>query len=359
MIRNLREAILFLNICRITNLKIINLVSDGNIYKLINIKKHMIKTLLFFNDRERKLLEDMFDSFNADFINDKLYSLSINYLTIVDKNYPQNLLNIYDAPAIIYYKGKFPKRLDNILAIVGNRKSSEYGKWAVEKIVKELADYDVQIVSGMALGIDRFAHLAAINNKIPTIGVLASSLEIRYPKSNNDLYDLMNDQLLISEFPLDTNPIKRNFVFRNRIISALAFGTLVVEAQEKSGSLITAKYALEQDRMVYAIPGNINALNSQGTNKLIKNGAKLIQDAEDIVNEIPYINEIRKIKAMKQIKLDRKIDQEIYALLEDKILSVNDISNLTPYSISEIYQSLFNLENKKLVNKLDANYYSR
>ena len=124
MIRNLREAILFLNICRITNLKIINLVSDGNIYKLINIKKHMIKTLFFFNDRERKILEDMLDSFNADYINDKLYSLSIKYLTIVDKNYPQNLLNIYDAPAIIYYKGKFPKRLDNILAIVGNRKSS-------------------------------------------------------------------------------------------------------------------------------------------------------------------------------------------------------------------------------------------
>ena len=164
-------------------------------------------TLNFLTSNEIQKLLSIYSKFDMDKYKAQLYSRNINYSTILDETFPEKLKNICNPPAVIFYKGK----LDIIacaVAIVGSRKATEYGKWATKKLVKELSRYDVTIVSGMALGIDRCAHEEALHNKLHTCGVLASSLDIEYPSSNSDLYKAMKGQLLISEFGLATEPLK-------------------------------------------------------------------------------------------------------------------------------------------------------
>lgn len=272
--RDLREVLLFFNYIKFSNHRVIELLENGFLVNLIDTKNNFIKNFDFLESNEIEVILSQFNKFSIErYLND-LYKLNIKFTTILDKNYPEKLKNIYNPPIILYYKGKSLDVLKNPLAIVGTRKPTSYGIWSVKKIVSELKKYDIQIVSGMALGIDFYAHNEAINNDIFTIGVLASSLEYEYPKTNHHLYEKMRSQLLISEFPLGTPPLKLNFVLRNRIISGISFATLVIEAAEKSGSLITANYAIEQSRHVFAVPGNINSIYSMGCNHLIKKRGK-------------------------------------------------------------------------------------
>ncbi|MFH2137970.1 MAG: DNA-processing protein DprA [Candidatus Omnitrophota bacterium] len=212
--------------------------------------------------------------------------LGIHVISLLDAEYPQTLKNIYDPPAVLYVKGD-TRCLSNLsVAIVGCRKASTYGLKQAEKIAGELSQNGVCVVSGMARGIDTAAHKGALAARGKTVAVLGSGLSVVYPPENQGLFEKIAKQgAVISEFSLQSSPVKSNFPRRNRIISGLSKAVVVVEAMRQSGSLITADFALEQGREVYAVPGAANSLNAQGTNKLIKEGAKLVENAQDILEE--------------------------------------------------------------------------
>jgi DNA processing protein len=213
-------------------------------------------------------------------------TLGVAIITCQDPLYPKNLLNIYDYPPFLYMKGSLcPEEIG--VAIVGSRLASTYGKYVTEKLSRELALKGITIVSGLARGIDSAAHRGALAGKGRTIAVLGSGLDIVYPPENEALAaDIAAQGALVTEYPFGTPPNAPNFPARNRLISGISLGVVVVEAGEKSGSLITARIASEQGRSVFAVPGAIESAGSRGTNRLIKQGAKLIENVGDILEEI-------------------------------------------------------------------------
>lgn len=216
--------------------------------------------------------------------------MDIQEINIEDREYPTELKKIYDPPLKLYVLGNNKLLNKKAVAIVGSRKATEYGKMVALQFAKDLSKKGINIISGLALGIDTYAHLGTLQyiNKGKTIAVLGSGLDKIYPSQNIGLAKkiIKSGGCIITEYPLGTKPEKLHFPQRNRIISGLAKGILVVEAGEKSGALITADFALEQGKEVFAIPGNIVNNNSIGTNNLIKQGAKLITNCEEIVEEI-------------------------------------------------------------------------
>ena len=213
----------------------------------------------------------------------------IEELKITDNEYPRNLKEIYAPPRTIYVLGNKQLLNQTGIAIVGSRDSTEYGKYISSKIARELAEKGINIISGLAIGIDEYAHIGALQqNKGKTIAVLGSGIDQIYPKQNIELARkiIKAEGCIISEYPIGTKPEKKNFPQRNRIISAISQGILVVEAGEKSGALITAEFGLEQGKEIFAVPGDITKENSKGTNLLIKDGAKLVLSSQDILEEI-------------------------------------------------------------------------
>jgi len=226
---------------------------------------------------------------NPDWEMERLAKEKIDLITIQDKNYPKLLKEIYSPPALLYVKGTLKLEDKFALGIVGTRKLSAYGRQITPLITADLAQSGLTIVSGLAKGIDTLAHQAALQAKGRTIAVLGSGINKAniYPFVNQQLAEeISQNGAVISEFSIDTEPLPQHFPQRNRIISGLSLGTLVIEAPEKSGALITAKDALEQNRSVFAIPGPIYSPNSLGPNNLIKMGAKLVSQANDILQEL-------------------------------------------------------------------------
>lgn len=267
-----REKIEILKLCKPE--KIWNMQEKE--LKKLNLKEKIILEIL--SDENKKNLERYFNYIEKN---------NIKLIYFYDKRYPSKLKNISKFPAYIYVRGNLENLYEDNVAIVGSRKASLYGTNIAKKIAKNLADKNINIVSGLAIGIDKYAHLGALESKIgKTIAVIAtgvSDFEI-YPYENKRLFEriLENNGTIVSEFRIGTKPEKYNFPLRNRIISALSEKIIVVEAKENSGSLITAEYALEQGKDVYAVPGNITSENSIGTNNLIKEGAYLFSKIEDI-----------------------------------------------------------------------------
>lgn len=213
---------------------------------------------------------------------------NIDIITILDEEYPQKLRNIYDPPACIFIKGN-KDVLNNIaISIIGCRQCTNYGMNIAKCIAYNLSKNNINIISGMAKGIDSYAHMGAVNAKKTTIAVLGCGLDIIYPKENLKLFNdiLENNGAIISEYLIGTKPEKMNFPARNRIVSALSDGIVVIEARKRSGTLITVDFALEQGKEVYVVPGNVNSPQSVGTNELIKEGAKCITCASDIIEDL-------------------------------------------------------------------------
>lgn len=210
-------------------------------------------------------------------------------LILSDQRYPKLLRETYDPPIVIYALGNFVTAFSQpCIAVVGSRRCSTYGRNVAEKLSRELAERGVTIISGLARGIDSAAHRGAIEGGGLTVAVMGTGLDSVYPKENSKLAASIIEQgALITEFPLATPPVSQNFPFRNRVISGLALGVLVVEGAERSGSLITARLAYEQGRDVFAVPGNITSAKSFGPNYLIKDGAKLVQTWRDVIEELP------------------------------------------------------------------------
>lgn len=269
---------------------------------------------------------------------------SIKFVSLGSPNYPVNLKHIDYPPILLYYKGELIPADECAIAIVGSRKFTEYGRLATKEIASQLSKASVTIVSGMAKGIDSFAHIAAIDNHGRTLAVLGSGINVIYPAENFNLYyKIIDNGAVISEFQPDANAFKSNFPLRNRIVSGLSLGVLVVEAGIKSGSMITAKLAGEQGRDVFAIPGNIFNPNSVGSNNLIKDGAKMVTSCDDILEEL-HMN-IRNIISVKtQVNVNFKINlpdnqKEVFDIFSDSPIHFNvllDSIDISPQQLSSI-----------------------
>jgi DNA processing protein len=217
----------------------------------------------------------------------RLNKLEIDTLTINDKSYPKNLKEIEDCPFVLYVKGKLKEKDEKAIAVIGSRKMTNYGKSTVFKIVSDLVKRKVTIVSGLARGVDTEAHKTTINSSGRTLAVLGSGLDFIYPPENKILSEeIVKRGALISEYPLGYPPFPQNFLQRNRIVAALSKGVLVIEGAERSGTLVTASYAANYGRNVFAVPGDISSPLSFAPNFLIKNGAKVITEGEDILEEL-------------------------------------------------------------------------
>jgi DNA processing protein len=298
-------------------------------------------------------------------------------VTYQDSSYPKYLLNIYDFPVLLYVKGTLSN--DDIhVAVVGSRMASTYGKFTTEKICRELAIKGVTVVSGLARGIDSAAHRGALAGKGRTIAVLGCGLDIIYPPENEKLFmEIAARGAVITEFPFGTQPNAPNFPSRNRIISGMSLGVVVMEAGEKSGSLITARIALDQGREVFAVPGSIDSAGSRGTHQLIRQGAKLIENVHDILEEIlPQLGGDRErhkqetnVPLPGEIANNHKItcssskktlsDNEIFVLnvISPGKTDVDTIIVKTGFSAGNVLKILLNLELQGFITQLPGKLY--
>ena len=252
--------------------------------KIYTLKKEEILQIKGFNEI---LAENIICKENKENIEKQIESLqkqNIKFLTIKDKEYPRILKTIYDYPICIYVKGNETIFNTPAIGMVGCRECTSYGEKVAQYFAYHLAKRNINIISGLAKGIDSQSHIGAIKAKGTTIGVVGNGLDMVYPKENQYLYDkiIEEDGAIISEYPLGTKPEKMNFPARNRMISGMSKGIIVIEAKKKSGTLITVDFALEQGRDVYVVPGNIDEMNSVGTNNLIKQGAQMVTTYKDI-----------------------------------------------------------------------------
>ncbi len=289
----------------------------------------------------------------------KLHNKGIHLITIDDSEYPARLKNIFDPPYGLYVRGKLPDENRPIISVVGARNCSDYGKHVALKLSKELSSAGIQIISGLAFGIDGYAHQGSLSSGGDTFGILGCGIDICYPKENFSLYmEISKKGGLISEYGIGKPPLQYQFPIRNRIISGLADGILVIEAKEKSGSLITADAGLEQGKNVYAVPGSIYSKLSEGCNNLIKMGAKVVTSSQDILEDYDYNYVSSSDNLQGKIKLLEKKEKIVYASLSHSPKHMNDIIGETNLSIDELNEILLQLEIKSLIKEIRTNYYS-
>jgi DNA processing protein len=291
------------------------------------------------------------------------YELKI--LTQDDEDYPANLKNIYDPPIVLYVRGEIKQEDRLAIGIVGSRRASYYGLSCAEKFAQDLSGKGFTIVSGMARGIDTSAHKGALKAGGRTLAVMGSGFSHIYPEENKELaQEISKSGAVISEFPIATEPFKSNFPRRNRIISGLSLGVLVVEAARNSGALITADCALEQGRDVFALPGKVDSHTSFGTNGLIKQGAKLVSCVEEILEEFD-IPVARSHKAQDKITEDLQSDlsagdeNKVYDLLSSQPFQIDELVEQTKLDIPRISGILLRLQMKKLVQQLPGKQFVR
>lgn len=298
----------------------------------------------------------------------------IEKISIDDSRYPEILKNIHKPPQALYINGSFKEEDSNSIAIVGSRRATAYGLEMAEKIAFDIASRGVTVVSGMARGIDSAAHRGAIKAKGRTIAVMGSGHGHIYPPENIDLYgQIAASGAVITEFENDVVPLPRNFPIRNRIISGLSLGLVVVEAARNSGALITANYALEQNREVFAVPGKISSLTSAGTHDLIKDGARLIQSVDDIFEELrlreatPPAGKSRgsadsNISKMTKAYIYNSLtddERKVYKILDNEPLYIDDLVEKSKVSLGSISKVILSLEMKKLIKQLPGKQFIR
>jgi DNA processing protein len=290
---------------------------------------------------------------------EKLARLGVSVLTVFDPAYPPRLKEIYNAPPLLYVKGEITRQDDQSIGVVGTRGPSVYGKELAARIVPELVRSGLTIVSGLARGIDSIAHRAALEAGGRTIAVLGCGIDVIYPAENRTLYGLIRDSgAVITEYPLGTKPDAFNFPARNRIISGLALGTVVVEAQYTSGALITADYALEQNREVFAFPGRATDRGSAGCNRLIRDGrAKLVTSPEDILTELDLTVAVQQL----EIKLALPANDEesrLLALLSHEPVHIDELYRQSALPMPTVASTMMMLELKGTVRQIGSMSYT-
>lgn len=303
-------------------------------------------------------------SFDLQNYADKLNNKKVSYVTINDKEYPQNLKQIKNPPFVLYCMGQV-KLLNQdtntkFIGVVGTRKVTQYGQEVTEMITEELVAGGCVIVSGLATGVDAIAHRTTIDNKGRTIAVLGCGVDVCYPSSNQQVYDniIANGGLIVSEYPLSQLPTKGSFPSRNRIIAGLTDAIIVTEGAEDSGALITAEFAIEFDRKVFAVPGPITSQLSKGPNSLIGKGAKLVTGGKDILKELQILNDKYIISNKREIKGDTKEEQMIIDLLQNESLHFDELIKKASMSSSDLGSLLSLMEVKGILKGLDNGFFA-
>jgi len=284
-------------------------------------------------------------------------------LTYTDPTYPGLLREIHDPPMVLYIKGRDIPDNRTFIAVVGSRNSTSYGQKAAEKIGQGLARRGLGVVSGMARGIDSSSHWGCLEGKGLTIAVLGTGVDIVYPPSNRKLYDRIAEKgIIISEFPMGSPPMPNNFPIRNRVISGLCRGTVIVEATKNSGSLITASLALEQGRELFAVPGSINSFKSMGCHYLIKQGACLIENADDILEALGMnYPSVPKTDTFRERTPDGMDDAEsaLYNIIGDYPVHIDQIARDGKMTPGEVSSLLMKMELKGIIRQLPGKMFVR
>ncbi len=282
-------------------------------------------------------------------------------ISVWDNEYPQLLKKIYDPPLLFYILGQLTESDQFSIAIVGTRQPTNYGKIQTEKISMELASQGISIVSGMARGIDSIAHNSAIKSGGRTISIVGTGLDVIYPPENKKLFEKISDTgAVISEFSLGTKPDAQNFPRRNRIISGLSLGVVIIETGISGGAMQTAAFAIDQDREVFALPGNVGVRQSDGTNLLIqKSEAKLTRSAEDIILELELKLKPVLGKNIPKQQIDLNLfEEKIINVLNSEPLHIDKIASLTNMSTSDCLVNLLSLEFKGLIKQLPGKNFA-
>lgn len=288
---------------------------------------------------------------------EKLERFKVKVLTYKDGSYPPRLKEIYDFPPVLYVRGEILPQDEWAIAVVGTRKATVYGRQSTEEIVSDLAHHKITIISGLAKGIDTIAHKSALEAGGRTIAVFASGLDIVYPAENAKLaQEIIEKGALVSDYPLGIPPKAENFPRRNRIMSGMSLGVLVVEAGEESGALITARLALEQNREVFAVPGSIFSPLSRGTNKLIQEGAKLVMSYKDILEELNLTITAKQIE-MKELPSVSPEEDRILRCLSTEPLHIDEICRTSGLPIFIVSSTLTMLELKGLIRQIGGMNY--
>lgn len=296
---------------------------------------------------------------------EKLHRKKYTIITLEDRNYPKYLRETFDPPCVLYCAGRSDVLDALSVSIVGARKPTPYGRAVAEKLAFDLASRGMVIVSGLARGIDSMAHWGALRSG-RTVAVMGSGLDVIYPKENRKLFEKIKESgVVITEFPLGASPLGFHFPMRNRIISGLSLAVVVVEATKSSGSLITARLALEQNREVMAVPGNTTSELSRGTNWLVKTGAKLVEKWEDVAEELPSpIRDQLLAQAGENTRQPlpsvNPDEQKVLALLKaDELTTVDELVEQTEFSVAEILSLSLQLELKGYISQYSGKNFQR
>ncbi|MCM8781046.1 MAG: DNA-processing protein DprA [Candidatus Omnitrophica bacterium] len=294
------------------------------------------------------------------------YNLQV--ITLDDNRYPQSLKQIPDPPIVLYVKGRLKDSDCSSIAIVGSRRASFYGLEQARDFAYSLSKQGFTIISGLARGIDTQAHKGALAAGGRTIAIMGSGFKYMYPTENRNLAEEISENgAVISEFPIETKPLRQNFPRRNRVISGLSLGVLVVEAAQNSGALITVDFALEQGREVFALPGKVDSLNSFGTNNLIRQGAKLVCCSEDILEEfgsdvrqsLGTTTASKELKYTPESKIEDTQELTLYNLISSQAISWEEIVEALNMDTNKISAFLLDLQLKRLIKQLPGNRFIR
>lgn len=287
----------------------------------------------------------------------QLNKLDVTVLTWDDPTYPHRLQEIDQPPPVLYVRGKLVEADEWAVAIVGTRRVTNYGKQVTEQLARALAQSGITVVSGLARGTDSIAHQTALNAGGRTIAVLGSGVDNLYPPENRRLAeDMMQRGAVISDYALGTQPEAANFPPRNRIISGLAMAVVVIEASQQSGALITADFAAEQGREVFAVPGSIYAPQSQGTNRLIQQGARPMLNPQDVL-EVLNLNRVTQHREARAILPTNDLEARLLTLIRDEALHVDEISVQTQLPVKDITAALTMMELKGMVRQMGGMHY--
>ncbi|GAB4566451.1 MAG: DNA-processing protein DprA [Anaerolineae bacterium] len=309
---------------------------------------------------DRRSLSNLLETRSTISLEDELARVEragVRVLTWESPDYPRNLRPLEDAPPVLYVLGELLPRDEWAVAIVGTRRATPYGREAARRLAGDLAERGVTVVSGLARGIDAVAHQAALDAGGRTLAVLGSGVDVIYPPEHRKLARAIRQAgALISEYPLGTEPESGNFPPRNRIISGLSRGVIVVEAGIKSGALITARYAAEQGRDVFAVPGNIFQRGSSGTNKLIQDGAQVALSAEDVLSAL-QMEQVGAHTAARELLPADPVEEALLAHLSDEPLHIDELARRAELPVSEVASRLTLMELKGLVRHMGGMNY--
>lgn len=310
---------------------------------------------------KRKEIEEEFEK-----LLETLEGKGIKVCSIFDDEYPDNLKTISSSPVIIYYKGRLSEEDRYSIGIVGTRVPTEYGKHTCEKLTEEVCALNIPVISGFARGIDTIAHKTALKCGNVTYAIFGCGIDVIYPAENRKLYDeIIESGAVISEFPPGTKPDKTNFPRRNRIISGISLGTIVVESSKGGGAVLTAEMALEQNKEVFAVPGYIHSRQSEGTNELIKKGqAKLITGVDDVICELerklsPLLTGQQTLPVKHNKVNITKEERYVFEVIKREPIHIDEVSDLAGKPVQECLVHLLSLEFKLLVRQMPGKFFSR